>query len=194
MLSSYTVEKWDNSNAVVNTLKLAYTQKNSNVFAYMLQLIYNIYTYIAKTRLSFCAHTDRCDAVNQLIFRIFRSIYTQRNHTQSSNSALFTCWTHIQHIHIYYEDMIQLLHIYRQMWYSKSIDFRIFRPIYTQHKHIQSSNNALFTCWTHIQHTYIYCEGMIQLLHTYRQMWCSKSIDFSHFQIDLHAAQSHTEQ
>ncbi len=107
--------------------------------AYMLQLIYDIYTYIAKARLSFCAHTNRRDAVNRSIFRIFRPIYTQRNHTQSSNSALFTRWTHIRHTHIY-------------------------------------------------------CEGTTQLLRTYKQTWCSKSIDFSHFQADLHAAQSHTEQ
>ena len=105
--------------------------------AYMLQLIYNIYTYIAKARLSFCAHTDRRDAVNLSIFRIFRSIYTQRNHTQSSNSALFTRWAHIQHTHIY-------------------------------------------------------CEDTIQLLHIYMSTWCSKSIDFSHYQINLHASQSHT--
>ncbi len=105
--------------------------------AYMLQLIYDIYTYIAKTRLSFCTYTYRRDAVNRSIFRIFRSIYTQRNH-------------------------------------------------------IQSSNSALFTCWTHIQYTYIYCEGMIQLLHIYTFTKCSKSIDFSLYQIDVHALQSHT--
>jgi len=46
----------------------------------------------------------------------------------------------------------------------------------------------------HIRHIHIYYEGTTQLLRTYRQTWCSKSIDFSHFQIDLHAAQSHTEQ
>ncbi len=103
----------------------------------MLQLTYNIYIHIAKARLSFRAHTDRCDAVNRSIFRIFRSIYMQRNHTQSSNSALFTCWTHI---------------------------------------------------W----HTHIYCEGTTQLLRIYRQTRCSKSINFSHFQIDLHALQIHT--
>ena len=67
----------------------------------MLQFIYNIYIYTAKARLSFCAHTDRCDAVNWLIFRIFRPIYTQCNHIQSSNSTLFTCWAHIQHIHTF---------------------------------------------------------------------------------------------
>jgi len=104
-------------------LKLAHTQNDSNVFAYMLQLIYDIYTYIAKTRLSFCAYTDRRDAVNWSIFCIFRSIYTQRNHTQSSNSALFTRWAYIQYTHIYCEDMIQLLHIYTSAWCSKSIDF-----------------------------------------------------------------------
>ncbi len=139
MLSSHTVEKRDNNNVIVDALKLAHTQKNSNVFAYMLQFIYNIHIHTAKARLSFCAYTNRRDAVNRSIFRIFRSIYTQRNHTQSSNSALFTCWAHIQYTHIY-------------------------------------------------------CKDMTQLLHIYRQMWCSKLISFSHFQIDLHAAQSHTEQ
>ena len=48
MLSSHTVEKRSNNNAIVDALKLAHTQNDSNVFAYMLQLIYNIYTYIAK--------------------------------------------------------------------------------------------------------------------------------------------------
>ncbi len=100
---------------------------------------YNIHTYIAKTQLSFCAYTDRRDAVNWSIFRIFKLIYTQRNYIQSSNITLFTRWTHI--------------------WY-----------------------------------THIYCKDMTQLLRIYRQTWCSKSIDFSHFQIDLHAAQLHTEQ
>ncbi len=123
MLSSHTVEKRDNNNAVINALKLIHTQKNSNVFAYMLQLIYDIHTYTAKARLSFCAYTDRRDAVNRSIFRIFRLIYTQRNHTQSSNSALFTRWAHIRHTYTYYEGMIQLLRIYTFAWCSKSIDF-----------------------------------------------------------------------
>ncbi len=139
MLSSYTVEKRGNNNVIIDALKLAHTQKNSNVFAYMLQLIYNIHTHTVKAQLSFCAHTDRRDAVNRLIFRIFKSIYTQRNHTQSSNSTLLTHWAHIRQTHIY-------------------------------------------------------CEDTTQLLRTYKQTWCSKSIDFSHFQADLHAAQSHTEQ
>ncbi len=43
----------------------------------------------------------------------------------------------------------------------------------------------------HIQHIHIYCEDTIQLLRTYKQTWCSKSIDFSHFQA---AARSHTKQ
>ncbi len=122
----------------------------------MLWLIYNIHTYIAKTWLSFYAHTDRCETVNWLIFRIFRSIYTQHNHTQSSNSALFTCWIYIHHTHIHCKDMTQLLHIYRLAWCSKSIDFFIFRLIYTHCNHIQSSNSA----WLSIEfiyniHTYI---------------------------------------
>ncbi len=295
----------------------------------MLQLIYNIYTYIAKTWFSFCAHTDRHDAVNRSIFRIFRSIYTQCNHTQSSNSALFTRWTHIWYTHIYYEDTIQLLHIYTFTWCSKSIDFfalsdqftciaiiyiaktrhnlcsytqndsnvfahalqliyithtytaktrlnfctftdlynaanqsifPIFRSIYTHRNYIQSSDNTwlsveliydihtytaktrlsfcTFTrlqnavnrsifCFirliymhrnhihckdmtqslliyterqqrscisaaTHIHHTYTHCKDTTQLLHIYTLAWCSKSINFSHYQIDLHALQSHT--
>ena len=137
MLSSHTVEKRDNNNVIVDALKLAHTQKNSNVFAYMLQFIYNIHIHTAKARLSFCAYTNRRDAVNRSIFRIFRSIYTQRNHTQSSNSTLFTRWAHIQHTHTY-------------------------------------------------------CEGTIQLLHIYTSAWCSKSIGFLLYQIDLHASQSHT--
>ena len=104
---SEAITTWSSS-----VLKLAHTQKNSNVFAYILQLIYDIYIYIAKARLSFCTHTDKRDAVNRSVFRIFRSIYTQRNHTQSSNSALFTRWAHIQHTHIYCKDMIQLVCIY----------------------------------------------------------------------------------
>ncbi len=44
---------------------------------------------------------------------------------------------------------------------------------------------------THIHHTYIYCEGTTQLLHTYISVQCSKSINFSLYQIDLHASKSH---
>ena len=45
---------------------------------------------------------------------------------------------------------------------------------------------------THIHHTHIQCKDTTQLLHIYMLAWCSKSIDFSHYQIDLHALQSHT--
>ncbi len=145
MLSLHTVEKRSNDNAIISALKLAHTQNDSNVFAYMLQLIYDIYTYTAKAQLSFCTHTDRCDAVNQSIFRIFRSIYTQRNHTQSSNSALFTCWAHIQHTHIYCEDMIQLLHIYTSAWCSKSIDFSLYQiDVHTSQSHTLRRHDIIF--------------------------------------------------
>ena len=46
----------------------SYTQNDSNVFAHALQLIYDIHTVIAKARLSFCAHTHLCNAVNRSIF------------------------------------------------------------------------------------------------------------------------------
>ncbi len=43
-----------------------------------------------------------------------------------------------------------------------------------------------------IRHINIHCKGTIQLLHIYTSVWCSKSIDFSLYQIDVHASQSHT--
>ncbi len=191
MLSSYTVEKWDNSNAVVNTLKLAYTQKNSNVFAYMLQLIYNIYTYIAKTRLSFCAHTDRCDIVNRLIFA-FSDRFTRSTNTYRAVTTLYSHVELIYNIHTYTAKawFSFCTHTDRCDAVNRSI-FRIFKSIYMQRNHIQSSNSALFTRWAHIQHTHIYCEGTIQLLHTYTSVQRSKLIDFD-FLIDLHALQIHT--
>ncbi len=119
--------------------------------AYMLQLIYDIYTYIAKTRLSFCAHTDRRDAVNRSIFCIFRPIYTQRNHTQSSNNALFTRWAHIQHTHIYCEDTIQLLRIYTSTWCSKLIDFSLYQiDVHASQSHTLQRYNTVFA---HIHRT-----------------------------------------
>ncbi len=190
---------------IINALKLAHTQKNSKVFAYMLQFTYNIHTYIAKTWLSFCAYTDRCDAVNRLIFHIFRSIYMQRNHIQSSNSALFTCWAHIQHTHIYCKDTTQLLRTYTLIQCSKSIEFSIFWLIYMHCKHIHCKDTTqsllIYTEWqqrlcahdaTHIYHIHIHCKDMTQLLHIYTSAWCSKAIDFLLYQIDLHASQLYT--
>jgi len=151
VLSSHTVEKRSNNNAIIDVLKFAYTQNDSNIFAYMLQLIYNIYIYIAKARLSFCTHTDRRDAVNRSIFRIFRSIYTQHNHTQSSNSALFTRWAHIQYTHIYYEGTIQLLHIYTFAWCSKSIDFLLYQiDLHASQSHILRRHDTVIA---HIHRT-----------------------------------------
>jgi len=45
---------------------------------------------------------------------------------------------------------------------------------------------------THIHHTHIHCKDTTQLLRIYMLAWCSKLIDFSHYQIDLHALQAHT--
>ncbi len=106
----------------------------------MLQLIYNIYTYIAKAWFSFCAHTDRHDAVNRLIFRIIRSIYMHRNHIHCENMIqslliyteqqrrLYACAaTNIRHSHSHCKDTIQLLRIYTFVWRSKSIDFLLYQ-------------------------------------------------------------------
>ncbi len=124
-----------------------YTQNNSNVFAHMLQLIYNIHTVIAKTRLSFCTSTCLCNVVNQSIFRFIKLIYMHCNH-------------------IYCKDMTQSL------------------LIYTEWQQRLCAHAA-----THIRHTHIHCEGMTQLLRIYTLVWCSKSIDFFDFLIDLHALQ-----
>ncbi len=154
-------QHWQSSNNVLLTC-WAHTQSKSEAIttwssahwslhihrmtaAYMLQLIYNIYIYIMKARLSLCTHTDRRDAVNRSVFRIFRSIYTQRNHTQSSNSALFTRWTHIWYTHIYYEDMTQLLHIYTSAWCSKSIDFSLYQiNVHALQSHTLRKHNTVF--------------------------------------------------
>ncbi len=56
-------------NFLIDLHMLQYTQNDSNVFAYALQLIYITHTYTAKTWFSFCASTRLCDAVNQSIFR-----------------------------------------------------------------------------------------------------------------------------
>ena len=144
-------------------LKFAHTQKNSNVFAYMLRLTYNTYTHTAKAQLSFRAYTDRRDAVNRLISRIFRPIYTQRNHTQSSNSALFTCWTHIQHTHIYCKGTTQLLHTYTSMQCSKSIDFLF---------------SDQFTCVAKKISDFARSRSILKLATViYRSIWYIKSID-----------------
>ncbi len=116
----------------------------------MLQLIYITHTYIAKARLSFCASTHLCDAVNRSIFRIIRSIYMHRNH-------------------IHCKDTTQSL------------------LIYTEQQQRLCARAA-----TSIRHLHSHCEGTTQLLRIYMLAWCSKSIDFSHYQVNLHASQAHT--
>ncbi len=114
-------------------------------------------------------------------------------------------WACIWHSHIHYKDTTQLLHIYMSAWCSKSIDFCFIRSIYMYHNHIHCKDmtqslliyteqqQRLCACAaTNIQHLHSHCEGTTQLLRIYTLMWCSKLIDFSHYQINLHASQSHT--
>ncbi len=83
--------------------------------------------------------------------------------------------------------------------------FRFIRSMYMHCNHIHCKDmtqtlliyiewqQRLYACAaTHIRHTYIHCEDTTQLLHIYTSAWCSKSIDFSLYQINLHASQSHT--
>ncbi len=81
-------------------MKFVYTQKNSNVFAYMLWLIYDIYIYIMKTWFNFCAYTDRCDAVNRLIFA-FSDWFTRSAITHRAVTALYSHVKLIYNIHTY---------------------------------------------------------------------------------------------
>ncbi len=134
--------------------------------AYMLQLIYNIYTYIAKTRLSFCTSTCLRDAVNQSIFRFIRLMYMHRNHIHCKDMTqsllIYTEWqqrlcacvaTNIRHSHSHCKDTIQLLRTYTLMQCSKSIDFSIFWSIYMRHKYIDQNSFSLFN-WVIIQWTW----------------------------------------
>ncbi len=183
----------------------SYTQNNSNIFVHALQLIYITHIYIAKTWLSFCTFTNLRDATNQSIFLIFRLIYTHRNHTQSSNNAwlsvelIYNIHTYIAKTRLSFCTSTRL-----QNAVNRSI-FCFIRSIYMHCNHIHCKDmtqslliyteqqQRLCACAaTHIHHTYIHCEGTTQLLHIYTLAWCSKSIDFSHYQIDLHASQSHT--
>ncbi len=184
----------------------------------MLQLIYITHTYNAKTRLSFCTSTCLHDAVNRSIFRIIRSIYMHCNHihckdmtqswliyTERQQRLCAHVATNIRHLHSHYEDTTQLLRTYTSVRCSKSIDFSIFWSIYMHCNHIHCKDMTqsllMYTerqqrlcayAATHIHHTHTHCEDTTQLLRIYMLMWCSKSIDFSHYQIDLHALQSHT--
>ncbi len=112
--------------------------------------------------------------------------------------------THIQHTHIYCEGTTQLLRTYTLMQRSKSMNLLIFWSTYMHHKYIHCEDTTqsllIYTEWqqrlcahaaTHIHHTYIHCKDTTQLLHIYTSAWCSKSIDFSIYQINLHASQSH---
>ena len=82
---------------------------------------------------------------------------------------------------------------------SKSINFLICWLIYMRCKYIhykditqslliyiKQQQRLCAYVSTHIHHTHIHCKDI------YTFAWCSKSIDFSLYQIDLHASQSHT--
>ena len=203
MLSSHTVEKRDNNNAINNALKLAYTQNDSNVFAHMLQLIYITHTYTAKAWLSFCASTDLRDAANQSIFLIFRPIYTHRNHTQSSNST----WISVElvyDIHIYItKTQLSFCTFTRLRDAVNRSVFCFIRSIYMHRNHIHCKDmtqsliiyterqQRLCACAaTNIRHSHSHCKGTTQLLHTYTSVRRSKLINFD-FLIDLHTSQIH---
>ena len=113
-------------------------------------------------------------------------IYTEQQQRLCACAA-----THIHHIHIHCEDTTQLLRIYRLAWCSKSIDFSHFKiDLHTSQSYTEQWQR-LNQHWAHTRHSHIHYEGTIQLLRIYMLARCSKSIDFSHYQIDLHALQSY---
>ncbi len=127
-------------------------------------------------------------------------IYTERQQRFCVHAA-----TYIHHIHIHCKDMIQSLHIYTLMWHSKLINLWIFWSTYMHRRYIHCKDTTqslliyteqqqrLCACVaTHIHHIYIHCKDITQLLHIYTFAWCSKSIDFLLYWINLHASQSHT--
>ncbi len=137
---------------------------------------------MTKTQHSLCSYTQNDSNVFahmlQLIYithiytaKTWFSFCTSTDLCNAVNRLIFcfikSIYMHCNHIHD--EDMTQFLLIYTE-WQQR-----------------------LCACAaTHIHHTYIHCKDMTQLLCIYRLAWCSKSIDFSLYQIDLHALQSHT--
>jgi len=139
-------------------------------------------TYTAKTWHSLCSHTQNNSNVFahalQLIYithtyiaKTWLSFCTSTRLQNAVNWSIFriirSIYMHRNHIHC--EDMTQSL------------------LIYTEQQQRLCAHAA-----THIHHTYIHCKDTTQLLHIYTLMWCSKSIDFSLYQINVHASQSHT--
>ncbi len=196
MLNLHTVEKRSNNNAIIYALKLAHTQNDSNVFAYMLQLIYDIYTYIAKTWLSFCAFTDLRDAANRLIFLIFRSIYTHRNHTQSSDNA----WLSVKlvydiHTYIAKTRLSFCTSTCLQNAVNQSI-FCFIRSIYMHRNHIHCKDMTqsllIYTEWqqrlcahaaTHIHHTHTHTHTAKTRLSFYTSTRSHDAVNRSIFRI-----------
>ncbi len=83
--------------------------------------------------------------------------------------------------------------------------FRFIKSIYMHRNHIYCKDMTQFLliyterqqhlcalAATNIQHSHNHCKDTTQLLHIYTLAWCSKLINFSIYQIDLHALQSHT--
>ena len=124
-----------------------------------------IYTYIAKARLSFCAHTHLCDAVNQSV-SIFWLIYMHHNHiyckdmTQSlliyteRQQRLCACAaTHIRHIHIYTAKTQLSFCAHTHLCNAVNRSISIFWSIYMRRKYIDQSSSSSFS-WVIIQRTW----------------------------------------
>ncbi len=149
-------------NQLILTFSVSWFCQCSNVFAHTLQLIYDIHTVIAKTRLSFCAHTHLCNAVNWSI-SIFWSIYMRcryihcENTTQSlliyteRQQRLCACAaTNIWHSHSHCEGTTQLLHTYTSVQRSKSIDFGFLIDLHASQIHTLRRHDTVFA---HIHRT-----------------------------------------
>jgi len=180
----------------------SYTQNDSNVFAYTLQLIYDIYTVIMKIRLSFCAHTHLCDAVNRLIFR-FSDRFTCIAITYIAKTwhSLCLCTQNDSNVFAHTLQLIYITHIHIAKTrlsfcaFTCSCDavnqsiFHIIRSIYMHCNHIHCKDMTqsllIYTerqqrlcahAATNIRHSHSHCKGTIQLLCTYTFVRRSKSL------------------
>jgi len=183
-----------------------YTQNDSNIFAYTLQLIYITHTYIAKARLSFCAYTRLHDAVNWSFLLYWIDLHASQSHTLQRHDTVFA------HIHRMTATSLRMRcnsytsYTYTaKTWFSFCTstrlcnavnwsNFRFIRLIYMHRNHIHCKDTTqslliyterqqrLCACAaTNIWHLHSHCESTIQLLRTYTSVQCSKSINFSVF-------------
>ncbi len=166
---------------LLHIYRLAQCSKSIDFFALSDWFTCITITYIAKTWHSLCSYTQN----NSNVFaHMLQLIYI--THIYIAKTWLSFCaYTHLCNAVNQLISIFWLIYIHHNYIHCKDMTQSLL--IYTERQ------QRLCTCAaTHIRHIHIHCEGTIQLLHTYTSVQRSKSIDFSLYQIDLHASQSYT--